>query len=108
MKKHTQQEILLKLAHADELMRVGKSQGEVCNALGVSVMTFHRWRKRVFEKDDVNVSRTYGAEPARFANPPTMEDMRRLLQELTDENRRLRRIVTDLLLEKVRLQEASP
>ena len=45
MKKHSEQEILLKLEKAAELMRVGKSQSDVCKELGVSIMTFHRWRK---------------------------------------------------------------
>jgi hypothetical protein len=36
-----------------------------------------------------------------------MDDMRRVLEELTLENQRLRKIVTDLLLEKMRLEEAS-
>ena len=45
MKKHSRQEILLKLGEAAELERAGRSQVEVCKVLGVSVMTFHRWRK---------------------------------------------------------------
>ena len=46
MKKHSREEILLKLGQADQLARAGKSQVEICKTLGVSVMTFHRWRKR--------------------------------------------------------------
>jgi hypothetical protein len=45
MKKHSREEILLKLGQAEKLARAGKSQVEICKALGVSVMTFHRWRK---------------------------------------------------------------
>jgi FtsZ-binding cell division protein ZapB len=36
-----------------------------------------------------------------------MDDMRRVLEELKLENQRLRKLVTDLLLEKVRLEEAA-
>ena len=45
MKKRSREEILLKLGQADELARAGKSQVDICKALGVSVMTLHRWRK---------------------------------------------------------------
>ena len=40
MKKHSREEILRKLGQADELARAGKSQVEICKALGVSVAAF--------------------------------------------------------------------
>ena len=55
MKKHSRQEILLKLGQADELARAGKSQVQICKALGVSVMTFHRWRKLSLRKSEVKL-----------------------------------------------------
>jgi transposase-like protein len=111
MKKHSHQEILLKLDQAAELSRAGKSQVEVCRALGISVMTFHRWRRlppvaKVGESAPAIV-------PAQSTRSEPSEDMvlspgemARLLEELTVENRRLRKIVTDLLLEKTRLEVA--
>jgi putative transposase len=107
MKKHSRQEILLKLGQADELARAGKSQVQICKALGVSVMTFHRWRKLPLLKAEVKQAPGLPAEPAT-AIPATLAEMRRVLEELTIENRRLRKIVTDLLLEKMKLEEASP
>jgi putative transposase len=107
MKKHSHEEILLKLVRADELARAGKSQVEICKALGVSVMTFHRWRKLPLRKNDARPSHDHVAEARMSTNSPTMDDMRRVLEELTLENQRLRKIVTDLLLEKMRLEEAS-
>jgi putative transposase len=107
MKKHSHEEILLKLVRADELARTGNSQVEICKALGVSVMTLHRWRKLPLRKDDVRPSYDRLAEGKMLTNPLTMDDMRRVLEELTLENQRLRKIVTDLLLEKMRLEEGS-
>jgi transposase-like protein len=106
MKKHSRQEILLKLGQADELARAGKSQVQICKALGVSVMTFHRWRKLSLRKGEVKPAPSLPAEPST-ATPSTMAEMRRVLEELTIENRRLRKIVTDLLLEKMKIEEAS-
>ena len=106
MKKHSRQEILLKLGQADELARAGKSQVQICKALGVSVMTFHRWRKLSLRKGEVKPAPSLPAEPST-ATPSTMAEMRRVLEVLTIENRRLRKIVTDLLLEKMKIEEAS-
>ena len=106
MKKHSHQEIMLKLGQADELARAGKSQVQICKALGVSVMTFHRWRKLSPRKGEVRPAAILPAEPST-ATPSTMAEMRRVLEELTIENRRLRKIVTDLLLEKMKIEEVS-
>lgn len=108
MKKHSHEEITLKLGRADELARAGSSQVEICKALGVSVMTLHRWRKLPLNKDDMRATDNRAAETKAAAGSQTMDDMRRVLEELAVENQRLRKIVTDLLLEKMRLEEASP
>jgi putative transposase len=114
MKKHSHQEILLKLDQAAELARAGKSQVEVCQELGISVMTFHRWRKlpaiaRVGEAAPAIVPAQSTRSDAAHDddNLLSQREMARLLEELTIENRRLRKIVTDLLLEKSRLEEAA-
>lgn len=107
MKKHSHQEILLKLDQAAELTRAGKSQVEVCRALGVSVMTFHRWRKQpAFVKAKADAPAIVPEQPLK-GEPPSVAEMARLLEELSIENRRLRKIVTDLLLEKMKLEEST-
>lgn len=106
MKKHSQEEILLKLARADEFARAGKSQVEICKTLGVSVMTLHRWRKLPLPYKDASPAHDRAPEKI-LTNPLTMDDMHRVLDELTLENQRLRKIVTDLLLERMRLEESS-
>jgi predicted DNA-binding protein (UPF0251 family) len=45
MKRHSAEEISSKLREAEALMAHGLSQAQACKKLGVSVMTFHRWRK---------------------------------------------------------------
>lgn len=98
-KRHSETEITAKLQHANALAAEGRSQSEIANALGISIMTLHRWRKAAPERS---------SEAARFpvnsAAHPDGSDRRRV-EELQTENARLRRLVTDLLLEKMRLEE---
>jgi putative transposase len=98
-KRHTNAEIAAKLAHADDLAGQGKLQTEIARTLGVSVMTLHRWRK---------IARIADA-PTEVTSPsgPENEEDGRRIAELEQENSRLRRLVTDLLLEKMRLEEAT-
>ena len=107
MKKHSREEILSKLARADELARTGNSQVDVCKALGVSVMTLHRWRKLPLPRQEANVFQDNAGEGVASARPPAMDQMRHVLEELKLENQRLRKIITDLLLEKMRNEEAG-
>ncbi len=107
MKKHSREEILSKLARADELARTGNSQVDVCKALGVSVMTLHRWRKLPLPRQEASGSQDNAGDGVASIRPPAMDQMRHVLEELKLENQRLRKIVTDLLLEKMRLEEAA-
>jgi putative transposase len=96
--KHSKAEIAAKLAQAEELATQGRLQSEIARTLGVSVMTLHRWRKM---------------PPVAQAAPVVVNDSQQFSQapqtriaELQLENSRLRRLVTDLLLEKIKLEEA--
>ena len=99
-KKHTDTVIAAKLAQADALATEGKIQSEIARTLDVSVMTLHRWRKRLLS--------------AHVATPVTNEPIdsgpidAREISELQLENSRLRRLVTDMLLERIRLEESLP
>ena len=100
-KKHSAEEIATKLAHAQALARQGKLQGEIARILGVSIMTLHRWRKT-----------SPGSRHASLANhgtrkPECVRTAAERIGELQVENSRLRRLVTDLLLEKIKLEEAA-
>ena len=99
--RYSRAEIATKLAQANDLATQGKLQSEIARTLGVSVMTLHRWRKA-----------PPGPRPALVATPEAREPDRTRgadgrIAELQLENSRLRRLVTDLLLEKVKLEEAA-
>jgi len=84
-KKHKPEQIIKKLREADAMLGAGKTLGQVCQALEVSEQTFHRWRNQ------------YGGMKAGEA---------KRLKELEEENKRLKRVVADLTLDKDILQEA--
>jgi len=102
-KKHTDAEIASKLAQAQRMAAEGKLQADIANALGVSVMTLHRWRKLPLEahKAPAPAKTNQSAQVARHQTQPNR------IAELQLENSRLRRLLTDLLLEKMKLEEAS-
>lgn len=91
------------LRHADDMMKGGKSQKEACKALGISVMTFHRWRKLAASSDASHEPSPAAPEDAAHATGPEHFGQ---IDDLKLENQRLRRIVSDLLLEKMKVQEA--
>ena len=84
MRKHTPDQIIPKLRAAEVELAGGLTIGQVCQKLGVSENTFHRWRAQ------------YGGLKA--------DDAKRL-KELETENERLKRLVAQLALDKLMLQE---
>lgn len=94
-KRHSNMEIVAKLVQADALARDGRTQGEIARVLGVSVMTFHRWRK----------AHRAGAPLTKPQETAPGPDRSELIADLQLENARLRRLVTDLLLEKIKLED---
>ena len=76
----TEQQIAFALHQAD----TGTAIGEVCRKMGISEQTFYRWKRR------------YGG---------LMPSEVRRLKQLEEENVRLRRLVSDLSLDKEMLQE---
>ena len=101
MKRHDSEEITTMLRLADDMMKDGKSQKDACKSLGISVMTFHRWRKLATSADALpRISDEMQAAAANGGGHSTQID------DLKLENHRLRRIVSDLLLEKMKVQEA--
>ena len=99
-KRHSKVEIASKLAQAHDLATQGKLQSDIARTLGVSVMTLHWWRKAPPGPQSEFVAIQEAGQP----------DWRRgggdRIAELQLENSRLRRLVTDLLLEKIKLEEA--
>ena len=84
-KRHSPEQVIQKLRDADAMLASGRTMGQVCQALEVSEQTFHRWRNQ------------YGGMKAGEA---------KRLKELEDENKRLKKVVAELTLDKDILQEA--
>jgi len=84
--RHKPEEIVAKLRQVDVLVSQGRSVADAVRTIGVTEVTYYRWRQE------------YGGLKA--------EQVRRLKQ-LETENARLRRAVADLTLDKLILKEAA-
>jgi putative transposase len=84
-KRHTPEQIIRRLREADGMIAAGQTIGQVVQALQISEPTFHRWRNQ------------YGGMKAEQA---------KRLKELEVENKRLKKLVADLTLDKDILEEA--
>jgi putative transposase len=85
-KRHKPEEIVAKLRQVDVLVSQGQSVAGAIRSIGVSEVTYYRWRQE------------YGGLKA---------DQVRRLKALEAENTRLRRAVADLTLDKLILKEAA-
>jgi transposase-like protein len=85
-KRPTSEEIVARLRQVDVLNSQGKTVAEAVRAIGVTEVTYYRWRKE------------YGGLKG---------DQVKRLKELEAENARLRRAVSDLTLDKMILAEAA-
>ncbi len=100
-KRHSIAEIAAKLAEADALTARGAAQREIANTLGISVMTLHRWRKARLQA--TRSSKEPELAPAAPLDPKRSKpDLAARIAELQLENMRLRKLLTDLLLEKMK------
>jgi len=79
-KRFTEEQIAFALRQAEG----GTSVEEICRKMGIAEQTFYRWKKK-------------------YAGLGTVEVRR--LKQLEDENRRLKRLVADLTLDKQMLQD---
>jgi hypothetical protein len=88
---------------ADEMAAQGTLHRDIANSLGISLMTYHRWRKArgAFARPTSQLP----TDVERVEAPIDREKMSEI-RELRIENSRLRRLVTDLLLEKLELEES--
>src|SRR5262245_43433606 len=101
-KRQSQKEIEAKLRQAERMALEGRRHSEIVRALRISAMTYHRWRKARTAAGQASAAAAGGPEaPSASLEIPTAR-----ARELELENQRLRRLVTDLLLEKLRLEEA--
>ena len=85
-KRYTPEEIVAKLRQVDVLVSQGQNIADAIRQIGVSEVTYYRWRQE------------YGGLKT--------EQVKRL-KELETENARLRKAISDLTLDKLILQEAA-
>lgn len=85
-KGYQPEEIISKLREADILLGQGHTVTQVIKSIGISDVTYYRWRK---EYGGMNTSQA------------------KRLKALEKENTRLRKVVSDLALDKLILKEAA-
>src|SRR4029450_4900152 len=85
-KRHTPEQIVAKLRQVDVLTAQGATVADAVRRIGVTEVTYYRWRQE-------------------FGGLKTSQVKR--LKELETENQRLRKAVADLTLDKLILQEAA-
>ncbi len=85
-KRHKPEESVAKLRQVDVLASQGQSIADAGRAIGVTEVTYYRWRQE------------YGG---------LKSDQVRKLKDLEAENARLRRAVSDMTLDKMILKEAA-
>ena len=85
-KRHKPEEIVAKLRQVDVLVSQGQSVADAIRSIGVTEVSYYRWR------------REFGG---------LKSDQVKRMKELEAENARLRRAVADLTLDKLILKEAA-
>ncbi len=85
-KRHKPEDVVAKLRQADVLISQGQSVAEAIRTIGVTEVTYYRWRKE------------FGG---------LKSDQVRRMKEMEVENQRLRKAIADLTLDKLILQEAA-
>ena len=85
-KRHKPEEIVAKLRQVDVLRSQGQIVSDAIRSIGVTEVTYYRWRQE------------FGG---------LKSDQVKRLKDLETENSRLRRAVSDLTLDKLILQEAA-
>src|SRR5215213_2313748 len=85
-KRHTPEEIVSKLRQVDVLVAQGTLVTDAIRSIGVTEVTYYRWRQ-----EDGGLK----------------SDQVKRMKELATENQRLRKAVADLTLDKLILQEAA-
>ena len=85
-KRHKPEEIVSKLRQVDVLVSQGQSVADAVRSIGVTEVTYYRWRQE------------FGG---------LKSDQVKRLKNLETENQRLRKAIADLTLDKLILQEAS-
>ena len=84
--KYTAEQIIAKLHEAEVLQSQGKTVAEAVRQIGISDMTYYKWRKE------------YGG---------LRIDQAKRFKEIEQENQRLRKVVADLTIDNSILKEVA-
>ena len=104
-RRHSAVEIDAKLRQGDAMRREGISKIRIAEALGISPMTYHRWLA-ARKASGATIADAIVASP-EIVNASGGHDVTSRNSELELENARLRRLLTDTMLEKAALQESA-
>lgn len=85
-KRHTSEEIIRKLREAEQMEAGGQAVAQICQRLEISVHTLGRWKQQFRGMGDHEIKR---------------------MRALEEENRRLKKAVADLTLDKQILKELN-
>ena len=85
-KRHSPEQVIRKLAEGDNLLNEGATVAEVARSFGITETTWYRWKNQ------------YGGMKANDA---------KRLKELEAENKRLKNIVADQVLDIAMLKELA-
>jgi len=85
-KRHSSEEIIRKLREAEQLLAAGEGVPQICQKLEISQQTLGRWRQQFRGMGDDEIKR---------------------MRALEEENRRLKKAVADLTLDKQILKELN-
>lgn len=96
--RHGEPEIRRLLREAESLLATGATIPQVCQKIGISEATFHRWRRRYASES--------GAEESHPVRRTTKQDADHRVKELERENKRLKQLVGQLMLDNAFLKDA--
>jgi transposase-like protein len=85
-KRHSPEQIVKQLRDAEQMLGTGKTVAQVCKKLGVTEVTYYRWRREYDGADRNQVKR---------------------LKELEKENAQLKRLLADQVVENRVLKDVA-
>lgn len=93
--RHTELESARMYHQASVVLATGKTIPQVCRKVGISEATFHRWRRKF-------------ARPAQFQmDESPMPNKQVRFKQLESENKRLKLLVAELVLENAFLKDRA-
>jgi transposase-like protein len=96
--RHGEPQIRRLLREAESVLAAGGTIPKACQKVGISEATYHRWRKRYSSE-----SRSEDGDAVRSGSK---EDGARRVKDLEKENKRLKQLVGQLMLDNAFLKDA--